>query len=127
MTGRPPSFRPAGPPKLVAALVVALVASPACGGEAPEPGPVSDSTYVDVMARLWLVQERHDREDAEAADSARRAVLAERGVSEADLRAYAERHGDDPRRMAELWRAVEAKAEELRPPVPDEQEDEESP
>ncbi len=75
------------------------------------------------MARLWLVQERHDREDAEAADSARRAVLAERGVSEADLRQFARRHGDDPRRMAELWRAVEAKAEELRPAEPTEEEE----
>lgn len=126
MTGRFPSFRPVGGWRLVAALAAALVAAPSCDGEATDPGLVSDSTYVDLMARLWLVQERHGREEDEAADSARRAVLAERGVSEADLRRYAERHGDDPFRMAELWRAVEAKAEELRPPEPNEL-DEESP
>ncbi len=93
------------------AVLSALLCLGACGG-AEEP-TLSEDEYVDAYVELLRAI---DEEPDEAAASARAAeILARRGITEEDLAAFVERHRDDPKYLAEVWRRIEMR---LRNPEP---------
>ena len=98
-----PRAGPAG-----ALLLVLLVG---CGG--PEAGPrtVSDSVYVEAMARLVLLDTAvsptlQPALTGAALDSARTRVLRRWGVDDEALLEFARNRGDDPGRMEAIWQRV---------------------
>lgn len=104
-------------PLVAAALVVA--AAGCAGPERSEP-PLPEDVYVEVMARLSAIRSATDPgrtasplPDARA-DSIRREVLREHGVSRSELKAFARVVGDEPERMKALWKEVSATADSLR-------------
>ncbi|HKK08157.1 MAG TPA: hypothetical protein VKA44_04670 [Gemmatimonadota bacterium] len=104
------------PPVLVAGLALACAA--ACGGRAERPGGLADSTYVQVMARLALVDTAlapsdFDLPDSLPRDSARQLVLRRWGVSDTALLAHAEALGGRPDRMQEIWTSIRELADSL--------------
>lgn len=86
-------------------LLVALGLSCAGSGDRT----ISDEQYVEAMARLMTIREAYLPRDSVRADSARRVALGELDITVEQLREYAIRHGEDPERMAEIWREVLAR------------------
>ncbi|MEE9208163.1 MAG: hypothetical protein V3U67_07305 [Gemmatimonadota bacterium] len=66
---------------------------------------LSDDTYIRVMADLLVLS---DSKGGSSTDSARAAVLARLGVSEAQVLKFAGAVGRDPERMEVLWTAIQA-------------------
>lgn len=91
----------------------------ACAGPERSPAPVPDSTYVEVMARLSRVRSGRVDPDADSlapgkADSLRRRILEEHGVSASDLEQFARVVGDEPARMQRLWERIRARVDSLQ-------------
>lgn len=80
---------------LAAALAVSVVACEAGGDEG-----VDRDTFVAAYADLRRAA--GDSLDEAARDS----ILARHGVTADELRAFVERHSDDPATLAETWREV---------------------
>lgn len=93
------------------AVLALLVAG--CGADrgARSGAPVADSVYVEVMARLVLLDslmgggERH-LPDGTPRDSARAHVLRTFGVRGDELLAYARERGTQPEQMEAIWRRI---------------------
>lgn len=77
-----------------------------CDGPDGREDVLTDSAYVEVMARLARVRSRYTPRDSVRSDSARRAVLAELNVEVSELAEYAGRYGGDPGHMMDIWTAV---------------------
>lgn len=80
----------------------------ACGGEEAPATRLPDSVYVEVMARLVLVDSAFGTSGAvptgaPPADSLRARILQRWGVEGEDLLAYARTRGDDPEQMQAIW------------------------
>jgi len=109
-------------PRARAAVVPFLFLAATCAGEPERPGsplPLDDDAYVEVMAQLELIRSRsfpaEEPETRQAlADSARAAVLSDRGVDAAELLRFAEIVGADPGRMEDLYGRIAALADSLR-------------
>ena len=114
---RRPSPEPA-PVRLLVPAVLALLLSACAGEERPPAASSSDSVYVEVMARLVLLDSTMTR-PAEVSlrgldrDSARRDVLERFDVDARDLLEYAEERGRSPAAMAEIWRRIQELADSL--------------
>lgn len=105
---------------LPAAVVILAVASAAaaCGGPPAPAGVLPDSTYVQVMARLALVDSSlapsgYHLPDSLPRDSARALVLRRFGVRDSALLAYADSLGGRPDRMQEVWTRIRSLADTL--------------
>lgn len=117
-------------PRRWAVVLLALLAA-GCGsdgGSTPGP-PVSDSVYVEVMARLVLLDSlmgsgsRHLPAGTNR-DSARIRVLRDFDVRGDELLAFARERGTQPDRMEAIWRRIYELSdslgdEEWRPPASD--------
>lgn len=109
-------------PRARAAVVPFLFLAATCAGEPERPGsplPLDDDAYVEVMAQLELIRSRsfpaEEPETRQAlADSARAAVLSDRGVDAGELLRFAEIVGADPGRMEDLSGRIAALADSLR-------------
>jgi hypothetical protein len=88
-----------------ASAVGAMLAS-ACGTANGRDDVLSDSAYVEVMARLARVRSQFTPRDSVRGDSARRAVLAELDVEAGELSEYASRYGEDAAHMMEIWTTI---------------------
>lgn len=107
--------------RLAAGLLLAVTAASAAGCAGPERSepPVDEELYVEVMGRLAAIRaasdpgRRADPLSGTRADSLRRAVLAEHGVSRPDLKTFARAVGDEPARMEGLWKRIGARADSL--------------
>ena len=84
-----------------------------CGGDTGSAGVIGESAYVEVMSQLASLRWRFSLRDSLAADSARIAILRERGLVLEDLERFAVRRGPDPGSMAALWELIAARADEL--------------
>lgn len=87
---------------LALALGLACARDPAQGGR-----EVTREDFIETYVALL-------RAEAQAADSVearqRKAwVLERRGLTAADLERFAERYGDDPSTMGEIWREIESR------------------
>lgn len=108
---------PLGP--LAATLLAGALLSSACStDEAPGPSGLSDSVYVEVMARLVLLDPDMTSETdvplrGLPRDSARSLVLDRWGVEPERLLRFAEQQGRSPARMAELWRRIQERSDTL--------------
>lgn len=103
----------------LALLSAALLAS-ACGGDGGTgTETLSDSLYVEVMARLVVLDSALSPTPDEAAvdrtltDSLRARVLDSRGVEPDQLLEYARTRGADPERMEAVWRRVHELSDSL--------------
>lgn len=123
-TGTGPS-----PRRWAVAILALLAAGCGPGGDAASGPPVSDSVYVEVMARLVLLDSlmksgsRH-LPDGTPRDSARRDVLRTFGVRGDELLAYARERGTRPAQMEAIWRRIYELSDSLsdvgwRPGPPD--------
>ncbi|MFQ5889230.1 MAG: hypothetical protein ACE5JR_04160 [Gemmatimonadota bacterium] len=104
-------------------LVPTLLLAAACGDAPRSHAGLTDSAYVELLARLVLVEATTPavgpplaRRQAE--DSARAAILEEHGVSPDSLIRFAEIAGRDPARMQALWEAIAARVDSLTPGMP---------
>ena len=108
----------AAPVRLLVPAALVLLLAACAGEESPAGASSADSVYVEVMARLVLLDSAMTR-PAEVSlrgidrDSARRAVLERFDVSARDLLAYAEERGRSPAAMAEIWRRIQELADSL--------------
>jgi len=104
-------------PLVLAALLAGLAA--ACGGRAAtRAAGLTDSTYVEVMARLALVDSTlapadYQLPDSLPPDSARSLVLERWGVADSSLVAFAEEVGSEPERMQGIWQRIRELADSL--------------
>ncbi|MEX0890971.1 MAG: hypothetical protein WEB88_02295 [Gemmatimonadota bacterium] len=89
-------------PAAGAALLVLTLLVTACG-RGPT-APVDTDTFVDAVAALRIAAVT--AKTPEEYDLGRAEVLAELGVTEAELRAYVDAWADDPAHMARVWSAV---------------------
>ncbi len=101
---RPPSL------PLRCALLVLLLASLACPGRRDLAG-MSDSTFVDVMARLHRI-DADERLSREERDSLRRETLQEEGLRPEQLEEAARSLADNPERALAIWRAIERRVDQ---------------
>ncbi|MFQ5689720.1 MAG: hypothetical protein ACE5HQ_05560 [Gemmatimonadota bacterium] len=85
----------------------------ACGPLREEGGVPSDSTFIQVMARLSLIRQEFAARAITRPDSLREAVLAEFRVTPDQLKRYALRHGDDPGHMRTVWDSIAVVAKSL--------------
>lgn len=93
-------------------LVWACAASLA-GCRATPNAPLTDSTFVSVMADLRHLQDTLGR----LPDSSRRSIVLRRHRVTADqVEATARVLGEDPDRAANVWHAIDRRANEGRPP-----------
>lgn len=93
-----------------AMLSLALLVS-ACGGETPPATEVPDSVYVEVVARLMLVDSAFGTAPGLPAgdapvDSLRARILEEWGVRGDELVEFARTRGAEPEQMQAIWRRV---------------------
>ena len=89
-----------------------LLVAAGCEGEAPAE-TISREVFVETYVALRVEQLRGSGSDRlPAADRER--VLAENGVTEEELLAFAEVHGRNPQFMEMLWADVETRLEALR-------------
>jgi hypothetical protein len=95
--------------------VLAIAAGPlGCSGAGGSADILDDSAFVDVMSHLASLRWRfRAARDSLAADSARAAILRERGLDLDDLQRFAEEHFRDTERMAGLWQVIAERADEL--------------
>lgn len=103
---------------MAVALAVALL-STACGEEAGPATEVEPDRYVDVMARLALVDTAMASSVragplAISPDSARALILDRWSVTDDQLVSFARTMGRHPTRMRELWERVMTTADSLR-------------
>lgn len=91
------------------ALIVCLLLA-GCPGRNEWAG-MSDSTFVDVMARLHRI-ETDDRLSREERDSLRRVVLQEEELTPEQLEAAARMLATDAQRAQDVWQAIERKSGE---------------
>lgn len=103
-----------------AALLCAasLAGTTSCGGDAGPPTGLADSTYVQVMARLSLVDSAmapagYELPKGLSRDSARALVLRRWGVTDTTLVAFADAQGVRPNRMQDLWTRIRQLADSL--------------
>ena len=107
------------PTAVVAVVNVALAsAAAACGGPRAPAGGLPDSTYVQVMARLALVDSAmapssYHFPDTLPRDSARALVLRRFGVRDSALLSYADALGGEPDHMQEVWTRIRSLADSL--------------
>ncbi len=97
-----------------------LTALAACAGDAAGPGTtdvpdrnVFVATYVDLRVAAL------GSEDGELTEEMRTAVLSSHGVTESQLHAFVEAHGQDLPFMRDVWNEVEVLLEERRAPATD--------
>lgn len=112
---------------VVAVLVLLCVGCGSDGGGAAGP-PVSDSAYVEVMARLVLLDSlmgsgAPSLPEGTSRDSARLRVLRAYGVQGDELLAFARERGTRPEEMEAIWRRIYELSDSLgdegwRPPPP---------
>ena len=96
----------------VAAGLVCVIAGLAGAACAPnEPETISRETFVETYVALRAAELRSP--GAVIPDEDRDRVLAEMGVSEEDLLAFAEVHGDDVLFMEAVWSEVQNRMAEL--------------
>jgi hypothetical protein len=97
----------------VAALVTLVPAVVVACGEGNPTGVIEREAFVATWVEL-----RRAAIGARGvlSDSERARVLEEQQVSEEELLAFAEAHGDDPTYMAEVWTEIESR---MRPPPAD--------
>lgn len=109
-------FRPfvirAAPAPLAAVLAAALLAA-ACG-RAPSTagGGLDRETFVATYVELRAAAVRQGT--AELSDAARTEVLTRMGVTEEELIAFVEAHGEDVDFMRAVWDEVEGRLEAIR-------------
>lgn len=99
---------------LFGALVGAL-ALPACRtgpAEAPTAPSLDRETFIATYVDLRSVAVREDRPLMDS--DRRREILEEHGVTEGQLLAFAEAHGEDVAFMKKVWDDVEVKLDSLR-------------
>lgn len=106
--------------RLVALVLLVLAGAAGCGpdGDAPDELPVRDSVYVEVMARLALVDSAlgppaYLRELGIPSDSARALVLAEWNVQGEELVEFARTRGSEPGAMKDIWERVRERSDSL--------------
>lgn len=111
---------PAGPGRPGLALLAAAILVPGCGGDdGGGTQPLSDSVYVEVMARLVVLDSALSPSpeaasgDGGRADSLRARVLESRGVDADQLLDYARTRGASPERMEAVWRRVDELSDSL--------------
>ncbi len=110
--------RPPSPARYLLAFLVVLVVAlgpVACRtspAEAPATSDLARDRFIATYVELRSVAVREDRSlmDAER----RRQILEEHGVTEAELLAFAEAHGEDVAFMKKVWDDVEVKLDSLR-------------
>lgn len=95
------------PRRLVAAAVI--MAAAGCGPEVPE--TIDREVFVQTYVALRVAELRSS--GAVIPDADRDSVLAERGVTEDDLLAFAEVHGGDPVFMEGVWTEIQNRIIEL--------------
>lgn len=122
-TDRPTVARPRGArvgracAPVLAALLAGLAA--ACGGaRTPRAAGLTDSTYVEVMARLALLDSTlapgdYHLPDSLPPDSARSLVLGRWGVADSSLVSFAREVGSEPERMQGIWERIRVLADSL--------------
>ena len=93
-------------------VAAAMLAAAGCEGEGPAE-TISREVFVETYVAL-RVAELTERGDGGISAGARERVLAEKGVTEEDLLAFAEVYGPDVTFMERLWEDVERRLEELR-------------
>lgn len=97
-------------PTVLAIAVVPL----GCSGTGGSAAILDDSAFVEAMSHLASLRWRFSAaRDSLAADSARAAILRERGLDLDDLQRFAEEHYRDTERMAALWQVIAERADEL--------------
>ena len=89
-------------------LVLVCAAAVACGPAGPS-SPVSDSTFVAVLADLKRVHEAPGLDSAQRA-ARRDSILQGRGLTPAQLDAAARALAQNPARAQTVWQAVERRA-----------------
>lgn len=112
---------PAGPGRPGLALLAAAILVPGCGGDDDGGGTqlLSDSVYVEVMARLVVLDSAFSPSPeaasggGERGDSLRALVLESRGVDADQLLDYARTRGASPERMEAVWRRVDELSDSL--------------
>lgn len=97
------------------ASVLAAALLHGCGGDARPAGVIDRETFVATWVELRRAAMGY-RDGVSPADERAR-VLGAGGVSEEQLLAFIEAHGNDPRFLIEVWEEV---GERMRPPpLPD--------
>lgn len=117
------------PRRWAVAILALLVTGCGSGGSSASAPPVSDSVYVEVMARLVLLDSlmgsgSRQLPDGTRRDSARLHVLRSYDVQGDDLLAYARERGTRPEQMEAIWRRIYELSDSLsdegwRPVPPD--------
>lgn len=134
MSGSRPGRKTGPAPRrwVVVVLVLLLVGCGDDGGDAAAP-PVPDSAYVEVMARLVLLDSlmgsgAPSLPEGTSRDSARLRVLRAYGVQGDELLAFARERGTRPEEMEAIWRRIYELSDSLgdegwRPPAPGDRDD----
>jgi hypothetical protein len=100
--------------RVVIAAIALVWAVTACGeAGSPEDGSVDRATFVDSWVELRRAALASPTGQVPTAERDR--ILAERGVTQEQLLAFAEAHGADVAYMKKIWDEVAAR---LRPEVP---------
>jgi hypothetical protein len=102
---------------LYGALACLVFLTAGCPGRNQLEG-MSDSTFVDVMARLHRV-EMDQRLVREQRDSVRAIILEERGITPEQLESAAQSLAAQPDRAIALWQAIEQRSQYPDAPPPD--------
>lgn len=97
---------------------VALLAAAGCE-ENGGPETIGREVFVETYVALRVAELRERTDDGISA-AARERVLAEKGVTEEELLAFAEVHGPDVNFMEQVWDEVETRLDEMRstPDIP---------
>ena len=100
-----------------ATLLLLAAATAGCGSDG-EPRTISRDAFVEtyVALRLAALEESGGSEVAPISPEARERVLDEQGVTSEELFHFVELRGGDVVFMQELWREVERRMEDARPP-----------
>lgn len=93
-------------PILLLALAVAIAGGTGCGGgpAADEAGVLDRETFVETWLDLRIAALRND---GVLPLRRKESILADHGVTEEELRTFAEVHGGDPAYMLEVWNEVD--------------------
>lgn len=99
-------------------IVAGLLLAAGCGGERVPRTALPDSVYMEVMARMVLLDSAMTSPaevslGALSRDSARSLVLERHGVTREQLLEFARTLGEHPRAMAELWQRIQQRADSL--------------